>query len=170
MKPFDDLLPEEQEPQHEELILLLQRAYRRPLLVSPAEQAQILARVRERLVVTGQGASLNCHILLPGIGGHSSFPSRPEARVGKQPRSGWLVRQLNALAAVLVVTMLLSAALLLWLTAGGGGDIPTPTLSTNVATIGINPIRVSLKNFTPSTRGAPTPHNQEPIHLARRSS
>ncbi len=170
MKPFDDLLPEEQEPQHEELILLLQRAYRRPLLVSPAEQAQILARVRERLVQTDQGASLNGHILVPGIGGHSSFPSRPEARVGKQHRSGWLVRQLNALAAVLVVTMLLSAALLLWLTAGGGGDIPTLTLSTNVATIGITTIRLSIKNFTPSTSVALTHDIQEPIHLAGGSS
>src|SRR5258708_16217886 len=65
MKPFDDLLPEEQEPQHEELILLLQRAYRRPVLVPPAEQAQILARVRERLVQTDQGASLNGNLLVP---------------------------------------------------------------------------------------------------------
>jgi Viral BACON domain/Carboxypeptidase regulatory-like domain len=170
MKPFDDLLPEEQEPQHEELILLLQRAYRRPLLVPPAEQAQILARVRERLVQTDQGASLNGHILVPGIGGHSSFPSRPEARVGKQHRRGWLVRQLNALVAVLVVTMLLGAALLLWLTAGGGGDTPTLTLSTNVAPIGTTTIRLALKNFTPSTRVALTHDIQEPIPLAGGSS
>src|SRR5260370_33083029 len=156
MKPFDDLLPEEQEPQHEELILLLQRAYRRPLLVSPAEQAQILARVRERLVQTDQGASLNGHILVPGIGGHSSFPSRPEARVGKQHRSGWLVRQLNALAAVLVVTMLLSAALLLWLTAGGGGDIPPLTPSTNGVTIGITTLPVPIHNLhAPTTTASP---------------
>jgi len=189
MKPFDDLLPEEQEPQHEELIILLQRAYRRPLLVPPAEQAQIIARVRERLVQTDQGdkvlasairdiasvrerlvqtdqgASLNGNLLVPGIGGHSSFPSRPEARVGKQHRSGWLVRQLNALAAVLVVTMLLGAALLLWLTAGGGGDTPTLTLSTNVATIGTTTIRLAIKNFTPSTSVALTHDIQEPIHL-----
>ena len=49
MKPFDDILPEEQEPQHEELIAFLQRAYRRPLMVPPAEQAQIITRVRARL-------------------------------------------------------------------------------------------------------------------------
>ncbi len=170
MKSFDDLLPEEQEPQHEELILLLQRAYRRPLLVPPAEQAQILARVRERLVQTDQGASLNGHILVPGIGGHSSFPSRPEARVGKQHRRGWLVRQLNALAAVLVVTMLLGAALLLWLTAGGGGDTPTLTLSTNVATIGTTTIRLALKNFTPSTSVALTHDIQEPMAIVGGSS
>ncbi len=170
MKPFDDMLPEEQEPQHEELILLLQRAYRRPLLVPPAEQAQIIARVRERLVQTDQGASLNGNILVPGIGGHSSFPSRPEARVGKQHRRGWLVRQLNALAAVLVITMLLGAALLLWLTAGGGGDTPTLTLSTNVVTIGTTTIRLALKNFTPSTSVALTHDIQEPIHLDGGSS
>src|SRR5260370_8044350 len=151
MKPFDDMLAEEQEPQHEELILLLQRAYRRPLLVPPAEQAQIIARVRERLVQTDQGASLNGNILVPGIGGHSSFPSRPEARVGKQHRRGWLVRQLNALAAVLVITMLLGAALLLWLTAGGGGATPTLTLSPTVLTIGHPPIRLTLQQFTPSS-------------------
>src|SRR5258708_14662083 len=149
MKPFDDMLPEEQEPQHEELILLLQRAYRRPLLVPPAEQAQIIARVRERLVQTDQGASLNGNILVPGIGGHSSFPSRPEARVGKQHRRGWLVRQLNALAAVLVVTMLLGAALLLWLTAGGGGHPPTPAPSTNLGTSCTPNNPFTLTNFSP---------------------
>ena len=68
MKPFDDILPEEQEPQHKELITLLQRAYRRPLLVPPAEQAQIIARVRERLVQTDHGDSLNGNISLPQIG------------------------------------------------------------------------------------------------------
>ena len=59
MKPFDDILPEEKEPQHEELITLLQRAYRKPVIVTADEQAQIIARVRERLMERVLVDSLN---------------------------------------------------------------------------------------------------------------
>ena len=50
--PFDDRLPEEGEPQYEELTTMLQQAYSKSVSVTPDRQAQILARVRERLGIT----------------------------------------------------------------------------------------------------------------------
>src|SRR5262250_3012453 len=109
MKPFDDLLPEEQEPQHEELITLLQRAYRRPVLVPPAEQAQIIARVRERLVQTDQGTSLNGDLLVPQIGVLDSSPHQAVSPAGRPHRDKRRLRLMALLAAAMVVTVLLSA-------------------------------------------------------------
>ncbi len=82
MKPFDDILPEEKEPQHEELITLLQRAYRKPVIVTPDEQAQIIARVRERLMTRVLGDSLNEDLPEPQVGvlefisAHACIPCR----------------------------------------------------------------------------------------------
>src|SRR5258707_3883824 len=50
------------------------------------------------------------------------------------------------------------------------GGLPTLTLSTNVAPISTTTIRLSIKNFTPSTSVALTHDIQEPIHLDGGSS
>jgi len=191
MKPFDDLLPEEQEPQHEELILLLQRAYRRPVLVPPTEQAQILARVRERLVQTDQGASLNGNLVVPvsafsmksanedqedSLNGNlvvpqpgplDSSPHQAVSPAGRPRREKRRLRLMALLAAAMIVAVLLGTPLLLWLTGGAGRvprGLPTLTLSQSVATLGTT-IQLAIKNFTPSTRVALTHDIQEPIHL-----
>ncbi len=180
MKPFDDMLPEEQEPQHEELITFLQRAYSRPVMVPPAEQAQIITRVRERLVQTDQGDSLNGDISLPQIGVLDSSPHQAVSPAGKPRRDRRRFRLMVLLAAAMIIAVLLGTPLLIsrpWLLSTGGyhaastqGGLPTLTLSPNVATIGTTTIRLAIKNFTPSTSVALTHDIQEPIHLAGGSS
>ena len=180
MKPFDDMLPEEQEPQHEELITFLQRAYSRPVMVPPAEQAQIITRVRERLVQTDQWSSLNGDISLPQIGVLDSSPHQAVSPAGKPRRNRRRFRLMALLAAAMIIAVLLGTPLLLsrpWLLSTGGynhanntqGGLPALTLSQNVAPIGTT-IRLSIKNFTPSTSIALTHDIQEPIHLDGGSS
>ena len=183
MKPFDDILPEEQEPQHEELITLLQRVYSRPVMVPPAEQAQIIARVRERLVQADQWSSLNGDISLPQIGVLDSSPHQAVSPAGKPRRDRRRFRLLALLAAAVIIAVLLGTPLLLlrpWLLSTGGYNnpligasthrgLPTLTLSPNVATIG-STIQLSIKNFTPNTHVALTHDIQEPIPLEGGSS
>ncbi len=80
MKRFDDLLPEEREPQHEELITLLQRAYRRPAPVPPTEQEEVITQVRERLVKADHGDSFNGDRPIPQIGVLDSSPHTAVSR------------------------------------------------------------------------------------------
>src|SRR5712692_9549342 len=175
------MLPEEQEPLHEELITFLQRAYSRPVMVPPAEQAQIITRVRERLVQTDHEDSLNGNIFLPQIGVLDSSPHQAVSLAGKPRRDRRRFRLMALLAAAMIIAVLLGTPLLLsrpWLLSTGGynhanntqGGLPTLTLSPNVATIGTTTIRLSIKNFTPSTRVALTHDIQEPIHLDGGSS
>src|SRR5713226_1903878 len=174
------MLPEEQEPQHEELITFLQRAYSRPVMVPPAEQAQIITRVRERLVQTDQWSSLNGDISLPQIGVLDSSPHQAVSPAGKPRRNRRRFRLMALLAAAMIIAVLLGTPLLLsrpWLLSTGGynhanntqGGLPALTLSQNVAPIGTT-IRLSIKNFTPSTSIALTHDIQEPIHLDGGSS
>ena len=113
MKPLDDLLPEERDPQYEELITLLQQANHSPLLVDPTQQAQTLSRVRARLMQTGLKASFTEAMPVAAGGGLASPPSKPEAPTGRQRPGKQFVRLLNALAAVLIVGALVGAMLLL---------------------------------------------------------
>src|SRR6266699_6357911 len=53
MNRFDDQLPEERVPEHEELITLLKHAYHRPISLSPTNETQVLERARERLLQMG---------------------------------------------------------------------------------------------------------------------
>jgi hypothetical protein len=53
MKPFDDMLPEEQEEQHRELITLLRQAYHQSLASTASAQEQAIQRVGERLAIMG---------------------------------------------------------------------------------------------------------------------
>src|SRR5216684_3124752 len=174
------MLPEEQEPLHEELITFLQRAYSRPVMVPPAEQAQIITRVRERLVQTDQWSSLNGDISLPQIGVLDSSPHQAVSPAGKPRRNRRRFRLMALLAAAMIIAVLLGTPLLLsrpWLLSTGGynhtnnkpGGLPTLTLSQNVTYIGTT-IRLSIKNFTPSTSVALTHDIQEPIHLDGGSS
>jgi Carboxypeptidase regulatory-like domain/Viral BACON domain len=183
VKPFDDILPEEQEPQHEELITLLQRTYSRPVMVPPAEQAQIIARVRERLVQADHEDSLDGDISLPQIGVLDSSPHQAVSPAGKPRRDRRRFRLMALLAAAMIIAVLLGTPLLLlrpWLLSTSGYNnpligasthrgLPTLTLSPHVATIGTT-IKLALKNFTPSTSVALTRDSQIPIHTDGGSS
>jgi hypothetical protein len=180
VKPFDDMLPEEKEPQHEELITFLQRAYSRPVMVPPAEQAQIITRVRERLVQTDQGDSLNGDISLPQIGVLDSSPHQAVSPAGKPRRDRRRFRLMALLAAAMIIAVLLGTPLLLsrpWLLSTGGynhtnktpAGLPTLTLSPNVTYSG-STIQLSLKNFTPLTSVALTHDIQEPMVIVGGSS
>ncbi len=52
MKPFDDMIPEEMEPDSKELLSLLQRTTRGSASIPPIEQEKIVAKVRERLLLS----------------------------------------------------------------------------------------------------------------------
>ncbi len=113
MKPPDDLLPEERDPQYEELITLLQQANHSPMLGDPTQRAQLLSRVRARLMRTALKGSFNEAMPVAADGGLGSPLSKPEAPTGTQRPGEQFVRLLNALAAVLIVGALVGAMLLL---------------------------------------------------------
>src|SRR5712692_8088062 len=105
MKPFDDILPEEKEPQHEELITLLQRAYRKPVIVTPDEQAQIITRVRERLMEGILEDSLDEDMPVTQVGVLDSSPRMPVSHAGVVRRDGRRYRLITLLAAILVIAV-----------------------------------------------------------------
>lgn len=114
MKRPDDLLPEEQDPQYEELIALLRQANLNPMLVDPTERAQLLARARGRLFQTDPEVSTPEDIPVLEVSEFASFPSKPKALADKQHRGRRLIRLVNELVAVLVVIALIGSALLLF--------------------------------------------------------
>src|SRR5713226_7260847 len=107
MKPFDDILPEEKEQQHEELITLLQRAYRKPVIETPDEQAQIITRVRERLMEGVLEDSFNGDMPVSQVGVLDSSPRLPVPHAGVLRRDGRRFRLIVLLAAALVIAVLL---------------------------------------------------------------
>ncbi len=166
MKRFDDLLPEEREPQHEELITLLQRAYRRPAPVPPTEKEEIITQVRERLVRTDHGDSLNGDIPIPQIGVLDSSPHQAVSPPGKSHGDRRRFRLMALLAAAMIIVVLLGTPLILlrpWLT-GGAGGLPTLTLSSNAAKVGAT-VTLHLEHFTPAKSVALTHDIQEPIPI-----
>lgn len=106
---FDDMIPEEREERHKQLITLLRRGLREPVAISPPEQSQIIALVRERLTQADDLASRPeaMPVQQPGQTGSS-----PRARTSSQRAR--MLRFVNGLAAVLVVGMLVGASLLLF--------------------------------------------------------
>src|SRR6266566_2591848 len=164
MKPFDDILPEEKEPQHEELITLLQRAYRKPVIVTPDEQAQIITRVRERLMNGVIGDSLNEDMPEPQVGVLDSSPRMPVSHARVLRRDGRRFRLIALLAAVLVIAVLLGTPFLILRHSSTGGtkDLPTLTLSSHAAKVG-DSVTFTLKHVTPSASVALTYDSQEPI-------
>ncbi len=113
MIPFDDRLPEEQDPQYEELITLLQHVNLNPLLVDSTESAQILSRARARLFPTDPEVSKYEDMPTLKMRGLGSFPIKPKVGVDKPRRGRRLIRLVSALASVLVVAMLIGTSLLI---------------------------------------------------------
>jgi len=179
MKPFDDMLPEEKEPQHEELITLLQRAYRRPVFVPPAEQEQIINRVRERLIETDLRDSLNEDRPVSQIGVLDSFPHKPVSPAGMPRRDLPRFRLITLLAAALVIAVLLGTPLLLLrprFSSSGHhqpgnkpGSAPALTLSSSVANVG-STVTLTIEHFSDSSHIALTHDIQEPILINGNSS
>ncbi len=172
MKRFDDLLPEEREPQHEELITLLQRAYRRPAPVPPTEQEEVITQVRERLVKADHGDSFNGDRPIPQIGVLDSSPHKAVSPPGKPHRDRRRFRLMALLAAAMIIAVLLGTPLILLRhsstgvsrhsSTGGTGGLPTLTLSPHAARVG-DSITFTLKHVTPSASVALTHDIQEPI-------
>src|SRR6266702_1507040 len=108
MKPIDERQPEEQDPEYEELMTLLQNVNLDPRLVDPQERTHILAQARTRLFQT------NPEFFKPVLREPGSFPSGLTALASKSLRGRRLPHVLNMLAAVLVVVVLLGGSLLLF--------------------------------------------------------
>jgi glucose dehydrogenase len=114
MKPIDERQPEEQDPQYEELMTLLQKVNLDPRLVDPQERTRILAQARTRLFQTNPEIFKPEHIAAPALREPGSFPSKLTALAGKPLRGRRLPHVLTLLAAVLVVAVLFGASLLLF--------------------------------------------------------
>lgn len=112
MKHFDDMLPEEQEPQYAELLPMLQRLHHQP--TTPTDkQSESVARVRERLLdaeINAQGISRDT----PQAGAMNLFPQSPIPPATKPRRVRNILRLVNTIAAVLVVGAIIGASVLLF--------------------------------------------------------
>ena len=105
MNSNNGMLPEEQDPQFEKLITLLRQADLNPPVIDPSEHEKIITNVRARLFPTDTEVA-QAELREPGF-----FPSKPKSQRTRQRR---IVRLINVMAAVLVVTLLMSSALLLF--------------------------------------------------------
>ena len=106
MNPFDDTLPEEHEPQYQELTTMLQQVSRKPVFVSPDRQARMLAEVRGLLEITASER-------IAGQDGMSTVQSHvPQLRGGR--RQHRLSRLVTLIAAVLVIGALIVTDLLIF--------------------------------------------------------
>ena len=85
MKPFDDILPEEQEEQHRELITLLRQAYQQSLASTASAQEQAIQRVGERLATMEDNVAFS-EVTLPGQLNVEQASSREHEAVGGRPR------------------------------------------------------------------------------------
>src|SRR6266571_2604743 len=174
MNRFDDQLPEERVPEHEELITLLKHAYHRPISLSPTKETQVLERVRERLLQMGLEDSPQEDIPESQTGVLNSIPLKSISPSRKLQRNRKRFRLVALLAAALVIAALLITPLLLMrfsLNSGTGGTerYPTLTLSANAASPG-NTVHVTLNHFSPSARVVLTHDIQEPIAINGNSS
>jgi hypothetical protein len=106
-KAMNDMLPEEQDPQFEELITLLRQVDLNPPLIDPTEHAQIISQARARLFPTDSKVSQPEHIVVATV-------NKPKEREDVRHGGKRLIRLVNMLAAVLVVTALIGSALLIF--------------------------------------------------------
>src|SRR6266566_1730572 len=166
MNRFDDQLPEERVPEHEELITLLKHAYHRSISLSPTKETQVLERVRERLLQMGLEDSPLEEVPESQTGVLDSTPLKSISPSRKLQRNRRRFRLVALLAAALVIAaLLITPLLLLWHSStGGAGGFPTLTLSSNPAKVGQS-VLFTLKNVTPSTRVVLTHDNLEPIQV-----
>jgi hypothetical protein len=114
MKPFDDVLPEEQEEQHRELITLVHQAYHQFHASTADTQKQAIQRVGERLAMMEDKAALSEETLPGQLEMEQALLREPET-VGRRPgRRKRAVHLLNVLAAVLVVGLLIGGSIALF--------------------------------------------------------
>src|SRR6266699_2736721 len=174
MNRFDDQLPEERVPEHEELITLLKHAYHRPISLSPTNETQVLERARKRLLQMGLEDSPQEDIPESQTVVLNSTPHKAISLSTMSQRNRRRFRLVALLAAALVIAALLITPLLLMrfsLNSGTGGTerYPTLTLSANAASPG-NTVHVTLNHFSPSARVVLTHDIQEPIAINGNSS
>src|SRR6266700_1491190 len=166
MNRFDDLLPEERIPEHEELITLLKHAYRAPVSLSPTKEAQVIERVRERLLQMGLEDSPREEVPESQTGVLNSNPRITVLPARKPQLDRRRFRLIALLAATLVLAaLLITPLLLLWHSStGGAGGFPTLTLSSNPAKVGQS-VLFTIKHVTPSTRVVLTHDSLVPIQI-----
>jgi len=111
MKPFDDMLPEEQEEQHRELITLLHQAYQQFHASTAGAQEQAIQRVGERLAMMEDRVALSEETLPGQLEMEQALLREPESVSHRRKRA---VHLLNALAAVLVVGLLIGGSIALF--------------------------------------------------------
>lgn len=177
MKPFEDILPEEEE---NDLVDLLQEEHREPLELKPAEQEQITQRVRERLLQTSPDA-LPEKEYEPG-----QVLMVPVSRTPATRRQR-LVRLVSGLAAILVVGVIITSSQLLFTRQSLSGMSipkiaqrgPAGTLPLNIThveaggyemTLGITPgpyfigemleVNITLTNHTSKTQWVASPFSK----------
>ncbi len=165
MNRFDDQLPEERVPEHEELITLLKHAYRAPVSLSSTKEEQVIERVRERLLQMGLEDFPFEEVPESQTGVLNSNPRITVLPARKPQRNRRRFRLMALLAATLVLAALLVTPMLLLRhsSTGGAGEFPTLTLSSNPAKVG-DRVLFTLNHVTPSTRVVLT-DNQEPIQV-----
>src|SRR5260370_13055080 len=154
MQPFDDLLPEEREPQYEELTTLLQQSYRKPPSEALHRQEQILARVRDRLGITDAENAFNQE----DVGG--LFPAYLKPVPSVSHRTGWFSRLMIQIAAVLIIVLLLGSFLFLTQFRTSSTILSQPSHTRGVLSLQVTPSIVALgemltlrgSNFYPSER------------------
>src|SRR6516164_625484 len=113
MNPFEDRIPEEQDPEYEELITLLQKVNLNPLLINPTRQARILSRTRTRLMQIASDVTMDDEITAEETHVLYTVPNEYKTQVYKPQRKRRLVYLLNNLVAILVVVSLIATILIL---------------------------------------------------------
>src|SRR5215469_4467163 len=119
---LNDWIPEEGDEEYQQIITLLRRDLREPVVAPSLEQSQILARVRERLM---RGDALASDMVENPVQRQVQTRSQPVRNLPLQ-RSRF-ARSLRELAAVLLLGMLVGAALLMFRSADHPGATRTPT-------------------------------------------
>lgn len=130
MKPFDDSIPEEIEPQLTTLISILRRASAGPVQMTPDEQTQLIERASQRLLVTEQTASTSEEqAVQPAESTASMSQKKATVRPVVLRRGDRVVRFANVLAAVLLIAAITGFSFLLFHHRQGPivGTPPPPT-------------------------------------------
>lgn len=114
---IDDILPEEQEEQHKELITLLHQAYQRSFATTAGAQAQAIERVGKRLAPLEDDIAFSASQEMPPeqLPVEQALLREPEIIRGKPDRKQRVMHFINMLAAVLMVGLLLSGAAALFI-------------------------------------------------------
>ncbi|HLL78908.1 MAG TPA: hypothetical protein VKT25_05375 [Ktedonobacteraceae bacterium] len=124
----DDLLPEEHDAQHQSIVRALSHSYVPSSPLSADEQADSVARVRERLLANQPAQSQSNEQDEQQAGIADSTPLHPIALAGIKRRRRF-VNFINGLAAVLVIGAILGASVLLF-TRHSSPGVATPALPT----------------------------------------